>query len=70
MQMTALWDTMPCSFVGVYRYFIGVYCLHHKGDESIIALIMEALSISVTPVYFSETTRRRLRRLSSSHLPP
>jgi hypothetical protein len=23
----------PCSVVGVYRRFRGVYCLHHQGDE-------------------------------------
>jgi hypothetical protein len=33
MKMTALWDTAPCSLLGVYQHFRSVYCLHHQGDE-------------------------------------
>jgi hypothetical protein len=32
MNMTAFWDTAPCSFVEVDRCFRGAYCLRHQGD--------------------------------------
>jgi hypothetical protein len=34
MNMTAFWDTVPCSLVEVGRRFRGAYWLHHQGDES------------------------------------
>jgi hypothetical protein len=51
-QMTAFWDTAPCSLVEVDRRFRGAYCLHR-----ITALMMVAVRISKTSVYFNETTR-------------
>jgi hypothetical protein len=59
MKMTVLWDVAPCSLVKVYRRFRGVCCLHHQGDESLIALIglIEAASTSETSVNYQ--TRRR-----------
>jgi hypothetical protein len=58
MSIRAFWDAAPCSFVGVDRRFKGAYCLHHQGDESFIALMMEVVRTSETPVYSTETARR------------
>jgi hypothetical protein len=33
MKMRAFWDIVPFSLVGVDRHFIGMYCLHHQGDD-------------------------------------
>jgi hypothetical protein len=33
MKMTAFWDIVPCSVVGVDRHFRGAYFLHHQGDK-------------------------------------
>jgi hypothetical protein len=33
------------------------YCLYHKGDDLVIALMMEAASTSETSVNFYQTTR-------------
>jgi hypothetical protein len=32
--MTVFWDVAQCSLVKTDRRFLGVYCLHHQGDES------------------------------------
>jgi hypothetical protein len=45
-------DIAPYSLVEVDRRFTGAYCLHH------VALMIDAISISETSVYFYETTRR------------
>jgi hypothetical protein len=34
MKMAASWVIAPCRLVWVYRRFRGLYCLHHRGDES------------------------------------
>jgi hypothetical protein len=33
MKLSAFWDIVPCSLVGVNRRFIGTYSLHHQGDD-------------------------------------
>jgi hypothetical protein len=48
--MTVFWDTALCSLVDVDRRFRGAYCL-------IRAMMMEAVCISETSVYFNETTQ-------------
>jgi hypothetical protein len=48
--MIFLWNTQPCSLVEVDRRF--------RGACASIALIMEAVRISETSIYFNETTRR------------
>jgi hypothetical protein len=50
-NMTAIWDTGLHSLMEVDRRFRGVYYRH------LMALMMEAVSTSETPVYFHETTR-------------
>jgi hypothetical protein len=42
--MTVFWDTTPHILVEVDQLFRGAYSLHHQGDESFIALMMEAVS--------------------------
>jgi hypothetical protein len=53
----AFWDIAPYSLVEVNRRFRGLYCLHHQGDY-FIRLLMEAVRISETSVYYNETARR------------
>jgi hypothetical protein len=60
--MTAFWDTTPYSVVDVDRRFRGAYCLHHQGDVSITALMMETVRISETSVYFQESTRHYIQK--------
>jgi hypothetical protein len=62
MKMTVFWVVAPCSPVEVYRRFIGTCCLHHKGDEALIALMMEA----ATPASFFGGPR--LKSLSGDRL--
>jgi hypothetical protein len=40
-EVTALWDTAPCSLAEADRHFTDPYCLHRQ-----IALMMEAVSFS------------------------
>jgi hypothetical protein len=47
--MTAFWDTATCSLVQVEQHFRNV----------LIALMVEAVSISEALVIFNKTTRRR-----------
>jgi hypothetical protein len=47
METIAFWDIAPCSFVDVYRRFIG-------------ALMMEAISNTETSVNFYRTTCRNI----------
>jgi hypothetical protein len=49
-------DNRLCSFVEVDRRLGGAYCLHYQGDDALITLIMEAVRMSETSVYY-ETTR-------------
>jgi hypothetical protein len=44
------------------------YCFHHQGDESLIALMMEAVSTSETSVNFYQTTRRNIPEDSHIHI--
>jgi hypothetical protein len=32
VEITAFWDTSPCSLLEADRRFRGAYCLHHEGD--------------------------------------
>jgi hypothetical protein len=57
-KTTVFWVVAPCSLVEVYQRFRGPCCLHHQGDERIIALMMEAAKTSETLVKFYQTTRR------------
>jgi hypothetical protein len=66
MNMTAFWDTAPCSLVEVDRRFRGAYSLHYQGDEWwVIALMMKAVRTSETR---STSAKQRSvpRRLSFS----
>jgi hypothetical protein len=45
-------------------------CLHHQGDEALIALMMEAASTSETLVNFYQTTWHYNPEDPSSYLPP
>jgi hypothetical protein len=56
MKMDVFWVAAPCSLVEVYQY--STCCLHYQGDESLIALMMEAASTSETLVNIYQTTRR------------
>jgi hypothetical protein len=64
MKMAVLWVVAPCSLVEFERRFRGAHCLHHQGEvsevlvASIVALIMEAASISQTSENFYQTTLR------------
>jgi hypothetical protein len=51
-KMAVFWVVVPCSLVEVYQCFRGPCCLHHQGDESLIALMMEAARTSETLVNF------------------
>jgi hypothetical protein len=64
--MTVFWDIAPCCLVEVYRRFRGAYCLHHQGDESLITLMLEAVSTFETSVNFYQTSRRNIPE--DSHL--
>jgi hypothetical protein len=45
-----------------------VYCLHHQGGEWVsITLMMEAVRISKTLVYFNDTTGRYIPEGSDLH---
>jgi hypothetical protein len=35
MKVTAFWDIAPCYLVVADRRVIGVYCLHHQGDQQL-----------------------------------
>jgi hypothetical protein len=59
MKITVFWDVALCSLVEIDRCFRGAHCLHHQGDV-LIALMMEAVSISETLVSFYQTTQRNI----------
>jgi hypothetical protein len=60
MKMAAFWFVAPCSLVQFYRRFKGTCCL--------IAVMIEAASISETSANFYKTTRRY--NPEDSHLQP
>jgi hypothetical protein len=33
LKMAVFWIVAPCRLVWVYKYFRGLYCLHHHGDH-------------------------------------
>jgi hypothetical protein len=37
LMTTSFWDVAPCILVEANRCFRGPYCLHHKGEEWLIA---------------------------------
>jgi hypothetical protein len=49
-RWSAFWDTTPSTRIEVDQLFRGMYCLH--------TLMVEAVCISETSVYFCETERR------------
>jgi hypothetical protein len=59
-MMTAFRDTEPCSLVEVDDV-LEVYAI-------IIALMMEAVSITETSLYFKETTRRYISEGCHLHI--
>jgi hypothetical protein len=67
MKIRDFCNVAPCSLVGVYRRFRDVYCLHHQGDVSYIALMMEAVRTPETSFYSNETTWRYVSEGSSLH---
>jgi hypothetical protein len=66
-KTTAFWDIAPCILVEIDRRFRGAYCLHHQGDESSYCLMMGAVRISETSVYFNETTWRCIPESCNLH---
>jgi hypothetical protein len=64
--MAVFWVVAPCRLVEVYQRFRGTCCLHHRGDDLLIALLMEAATASETLVNFYQSTRRY--NTSASHL--
>jgi hypothetical protein len=58
--MTAFWDKAQRNLVEVDQSFRGTYRLHQQGYELFIALMVEAVRMSETSVYFNETTRRSI----------
>jgi hypothetical protein len=58
LRWAVFWVVAPCSLVEIYQRFRGPCCLHYQGDESLIALMMEAAKSSETLVNFYQTTRR------------
>jgi hypothetical protein len=62
MKMAVFWIVAQCSLVEVYRRLKGACCLSY----SLIALMMEAASISESSVNFYQTTRRNIPE--DSHL--
>jgi hypothetical protein len=66
--MDVFWVVAPCSLVGVYRPFRGAFCFHDQDYTSIIALMMEAVSISEMSVNFYETARRNNPEDSRLHV--
>jgi hypothetical protein len=57
-KMAVFWVVAPCCLVDVYQRLRGHYCLHHPGDELLIALMMKAAKTSETLVNIYQTTRR------------
>jgi hypothetical protein len=51
-KIAVFWVVAPCSLAEVYQRFRYPYCLHHLGDESLIALMMEAARTSEMLVNF------------------
>jgi hypothetical protein len=68
MKMTVFGDIAPCSLVDVHRRFRSVYCLHHHGDEQLIALMMEAVSSSETQINLYQAERRNIPEDSHLHI--
>jgi hypothetical protein len=66
MKMAVFWHIAPCCLV-VYRRYRGACCLHHQGEEFIIALMMEAASTSETSVNFYQTVRHNIPEDSHLH---
>jgi hypothetical protein len=67
LKMAVFWDVASCSLVHFDRCFEGAYCLHHQGDEQLVALMMEAISISETSVNIYQKTQRSLPEYSHLH---
>jgi hypothetical protein len=67
MMMTVLRDIALCILVESDRSFRGAYCLHHQGDESVIALMIEAVRTSDTSAHFYQNTRRNIPEDSHFH---
>jgi hypothetical protein len=63
--MAVFWNVAPCSLVEFNQSFRGAYCLHHQ-DDTLIALMMGALSTYETLVNFYQTTQRNISE--DSHL--
>jgi hypothetical protein len=57
--MNIFWDAAPCSQVEIDRRF--------RGTNSLIALMMEAMSTSETSASFYETTWRNIPEDSNLH---
>jgi hypothetical protein len=51
LKKAVISDMVPCSLIDVYRYFRGVYCLHHQVDDG-------GSTHHLNVVYFYEATRR------------
>jgi hypothetical protein len=55
-ETTVFWVVTSCRLVEFYRRFRGS-CLHHQGDDAVIAMIMEISSTFETSVNFHCITR-------------
>jgi hypothetical protein len=71
VRNTIFWDVTPCSSVGIYRHFGGMYCFYIQGrrvsqasNKHVAALAysstlkMGAVRSSETSVNLDQTTRR------------
>jgi hypothetical protein len=69
MLFRVFWDVVPCGHVEVARRFRDMYCLHHQGEESPIALMMEEACTSETSVNFNVITRCYIPEDPKIHTP-
>jgi hypothetical protein len=58
IKTIAFWGIAQRNHVVIDRRFMCVYCQHHQGDE--LVLIIEAVRISETSVYYNDTTRHNI----------
>jgi hypothetical protein len=57
MKMAVIWVVVPCSLLEVCQHLKGMCCLHHQGNESLIALMMEAAHTCESSVNCYQTTQ-------------
>jgi hypothetical protein len=65
LKMRAVWDTVPCSFAGVDRRFIGAYRLHHLRPDDTGSTHLWNVGL---PQDYTELYPRRLEAVRSWNL--